>query len=79
MNIDGDTDVLRERYARLVASMEPSMNIDGDLDGGAREARVRLASMEPSMNIDGDRPCCWPVTCAKTRFNGAVDEHRRRR
>ena len=34
--------------------------------------------MEPSMNIDGDRALSSWGRSALTRFNGAVDEHRRR-
>ena len=79
MNIDGDLRGARLRPSRaLRASMEPSMNIDGD----RRSARVhRLgwrASMEPSMNIDGDTYSCARRPSASGRFNGAVDEHRRR-
>ncbi len=77
-NVDGDpVNASRSRSERM-ASMEPSTNVDGDL---VDEDRVRItadASMEPSTNVDGDaassstlRRPCW-------RFNGAVDECRRR-
>ena len=55
------------------------MNIDGDLEHGADAAARALASMEPSMNIDGDRQPCRCRRPPRRCFNGAVDEHRRRR
>src|SRR4051812_36252594 len=36
------------------------------------------ASMGPSTLIDGDSPCWVSMQLIATRFNGAVDSHRRR-
>ena len=58
--------------------MEPSMNIDGDHRYAKPLLGSHVASMEPSMNIDGDVEQRAAEYAMETRFNGAVDEHRRR-
>ena len=63
-----------------VASMGPSMSIDGVPPYGPRSGReVPVASMGPSMSIDGVTPLPRRPPRTRSRFNGAVDEHRRSR
>ena len=78
MNIDGDKTMLCRLPHGLHASMEPSMNIDGDIVPFLGTSLEVVASMEPSMNIDGDRGRPRAKLSGSYRFNGAVDEHRRR-
>ena len=78
-NVDGDRSRADRTPVVIAASMEPSTNVDGDRACGAIARIVRRASMEPSTNVDGDGELRRCRTVARCRFNGAVDERRRRR
>ncbi len=60
------------------ASMEPSTNVDGDGPSGIVAIAAQVASMEPSTNVDGDGRGDGVSGSEVARFNGAVDERRRR-
>ena len=57
--------------------MGPSMSIDGVIRAMASGAVAGSASMGPSMSIDGVPRILSVRVAPHTRFNGAVDEHRR--
>ena len=77
-NVDGD----QQRHAAVPAgpdaSMEPSTNVDGDSSMFEPALIVNGASMEPSTNVDGDQAAAGHQPPSVCRFNGAVDERRRR-
>src|SRR4051812_48281372 len=59
--------------------MGPSTNIDGDGVGEGVAGPRGRASMGPSTNIDGDLQGRSSEERIVMGFNGAVNEHRRRR
>ena len=79
MIVDGDSRRGTGCCRRAVASMGPSMIVDGDAAHAAQRRGLRRASMGPSMIVDGDAPLGRGGDAARARFNGAVDDRRRRR
>ena len=57
--------------------MGPSMSIDGVVSTPLDRVSTLRASMGPSMSIDGVSTPPRRRVSTPSRFNGAVDEHRR--
>ena len=58
--------------------MGPSMIVDGDDEHVERPRSGAGASMGPSMIVDGDQRVKVFIGNRRVRFNGAVDDRRRR-
>src|SRR4051794_19604810 len=80
MIVDGDRDRSdRGRRRNRTASMGPSMIVDGDELMRIEVIVLARASMGPSMIVDGDGRTRGSAGGPWVRFNGAVDDRRRRR
>src|SRR5213078_1493222 len=78
MIVDGEETSRGAAQRRRRASMGPSMIVDGELKKEVFGKDLIDASMGLSMIVDGERPWgSWSERCTG-RFNGAVDDRRRR-
>ena len=77
-NVDGETRPRDHEVGDARASMGPSTNVDGEVRRASDPRDVLDASMGPSTNVDGEGTSRSCRSTAGSRFNGAVDERRRR-
>ena len=77
-NVDGEGAGGLRPAQRARASMGPSTNVDGELLARTFATAEGGASMGPSTNVDGEDMARRIDDDRRTRFNGAVDERRRR-